>query len=159
MLNRTRRREDAVIIDGLADAAARQTHRGDYFEQAIADLQSRLRHFSDRLNDARDKGDKAATVVLNRITTERSQHVAQITGERQDWAAEREQYAALLVALWGIVTRAPLALPAPPQPPLALPRGAGFLVEPDLLLPADEEDAGSRYWAPERLPSRQAVSA
>ena len=128
-------------------------------EQTFEDIRTRLRRLAQQRDEATDKGGRAAVVVLHQIAAERSQHAQSITDERLDFAAERERYAALVAALWGIVSRAPRALPPAPNPPLALPSGH-FLAGRDLLQP-DDLEAGFDYWAVEsveRMPSREAVS-
>jgi len=152
-------RADAEMIDELCaqrDEDGRliaQLYRDVQMgEVGMSDLLTRLKRMSDDLAETQRQAGLAARAGMEIAIRERSTGVARITAERREWAQERWRWTELVLTACRLLgQRQPLPA-AGPKPPLALPRGAGFLVEPDLLLPADDEDAGSKYWA-EPLPA------
>ena len=107
-------------------------------EVGLSDLMTRLKRISADHARVKDQGEKAAVAAMNILAKERDEFLESL----QAWILIAN--AALL--LGAKPTAAVSAAPQTPKPPLALP-SYGFLVEPDLLLPADDEDAGTAYWA------------
>jgi len=104
-------------------------------EVGLSDLMTRLKRISAEHQRVKDQGEKAAVAAMNILAKERDEFLESL----QAWILIAN--AALLLG-----AKPTAAVAAAPKPPLALP-SYGFLVEPDLLLPADDTDAGFTYWA------------
>jgi hypothetical protein len=124
---------DQRVVD--AKHIARLYYDAQMAEVGLSDLMTRLKRISADHERAKDQGEKAAVAAMNILAKERDEFLASL----QAWILIAN--AALLLG-----AKPTGALKAAPKPPLALP-SYGFLVEPDLLLPADDADAGFTYWA------------
>jgi len=126
-LERQRRADAKLIAQLRKDVKHERT--------GLSDLMTRLKRISADHERVKDQGEKAAVAAMNILAKERDEFLESL----QAWILIAN--AALLLG-----AKPTAELPKTPKPPLALP-SYGFLVEPDLLLPADDVDAGTAYWA------------
>jgi hypothetical protein len=72
---------------------------------------------------------------------------------RDEYEESLQAWQSIAAAALLLGAKPPKGLPKAAVKPKALPRG-GYIVEPDLILPSDDEGGGFTYWASEREPAK-----
>jgi len=132
---KAQRKADAELIAELR-------HDVEMAECGEMDLRDRLTRIRTELAEAKERGEKAAVAAMEAAIHRRDEYEESL----QAW----QSIAAAALLLGAKPTQ---ELPKATAKPKALPRG-GYIVEPDLILPSDDEDAGFTYWASEREPAK-----